>query len=46
MSSLRAPEPGIYTFTEADPGANHRTQLPPERLDERVRRKYEPSPGA
>jgi hypothetical protein len=38
-------ESQVYTFTEADPGANHRTVLPAARLAERVQRKYHPSPG-
>lgn len=44
-SPCRAPEAGEYVFTEADPGVNHVTFISPEKVQERKRRKYLPSPG-
>lgn len=41
VSPTRAPEPDRYQFTEADPLPNHRQIIEPEKVTERVRRKYE-----
>lgn len=46
LSPTRPPYPGVYHFTETDPIANHVTSVAPEKVAERVARKYLPSPGA
>lgn len=46
LSPTRAPDPLWYHFTETDPIPNHITHISPEKLKERVERKYHPSPDA
>lgn len=44
-SPPRPPYPLHYHFTEMDPIPNHTTYVAPEKVQERVARKYNPSPG-
>lgn len=46
LSPTRAPENRVYHFTETDPTANHVTWITPEKVRERVARKYDWSPHA
>jgi hypothetical protein len=46
LSPTRPPYPTQYVFTEADPIPNHTTRVQPEKIAERVARKYDPSPNA
>jgi hypothetical protein len=44
-SPPRPPYSKVYHFTEVDPIPNHTTYIAPEKVPERVARKYLPSPG-
>jgi hypothetical protein len=44
-SPPRPPYSKVYHFTEVDPIPNHTTYIAPEKVSERVSRKYLPSPG-
>lgn len=46
LSPTRAPEPKLYHFTESDPAPNHVSLIAPDKVAERVSRKYHPSPSA
>lgn len=46
LGPTRAPDSKIYHFTESDPIPNHVTLVQPAKVQERVTRKYLPSPGA
>lgn len=45
LSPTRAPESRVYHFTETDPAPNHVSLVTPEKVAERVARKYLPSTG-
>eukprot|EP01125_Pyxidicula_operculata_P021282 TRINITY_DN8132_c0_g1_i1.p1 TRINITY_DN8132_c0_g1~~TRINITY_DN8132_c0_g1_i1.p1 ORF type:complete len:857 (+),score=192.80 TRINITY_DN8132_c0_g1_i1:21-2591(+) len=45
ISPLRPPYPSIYNFTENDPVPNHETYIDPAKVEERISKKYHPSPG-
>lgn len=46
FAPVRGPYAKEYVFTESDPSPNHETYISPEKVKERVAKKYYPSPGA
>jgi hypothetical protein len=46
FSPTRTPDSSVYHFVENDPVPNHITRIEPAKVQERVERKYLPSPGA
>jgi hypothetical protein len=46
FAPVRGPYAKEYVFTESDPVPNHETYISPEKVQERVAKKYYPSPGA
>lgn len=45
LSPIRPPESDVYHFTENDPPMNSSTKISPEKIHERVQKKYFSSPG-
>jgi hypothetical protein len=44
LSPTRTPESKVYHFTENDPAPNHVSLITPDKVQERVNKKYYPSP--